>query len=139
ATFFLLTFHSVSAYFSALFLSCFFSDTATSDIYTLSLHDALPISHSGLLEVGTEGPLDEPDGGEVLHPGEACALDVVEEGAHDADGIGAVDTGQHRRVLDHRKHLVRHLHHDGVRVAVGHQAGQRSAAGHPVPPGVVDD
>src|SRR5690625_1281673 len=66
-------------------------------------------THSGLLEVGTEGPVDEPDGGEVLHPGEACALDVVEEGSHDAEGIGAVDTGQHRRVLDHRKHLVREL------------------------------
>src|SRR5262249_60899377 len=28
-------------------LSFFFNDTATTDIYTLSLHDALPISHDG--------------------------------------------------------------------------------------------
>src|SRR5260221_2026616 len=33
-----------SAYCSIFF---FFNDTATTEIYTLSLHDALPISHSG--------------------------------------------------------------------------------------------
>src|SRR6185436_20870510 len=30
------------------FLSFFFNDTATTEIYTLSLHDALPISHAQL-------------------------------------------------------------------------------------------
>src|SRR5438874_9287776 len=35
----------LSAYF---FLFFFFNDTATTEIYTLSLHDALPISYSGL-------------------------------------------------------------------------------------------
>src|SRR2546427_13071911 len=29
------------------FLFFFFNDTATTEIYTLSLHDALPISHQG--------------------------------------------------------------------------------------------
>src|SRR5256885_10893516 len=29
----------------------FFNDTATTEIYTLSLHDALPISTNGLLEI----------------------------------------------------------------------------------------
>ena len=29
----------------------FFNDTATTEIYTLSLHDALPISHLGVLSV----------------------------------------------------------------------------------------
>src|SRR3990170_7221279 len=29
----------------------FFNDTATTEIYTLSLHDALPISYTALLEV----------------------------------------------------------------------------------------
>src|SRR3712207_8297550 len=41
-------------------LSCpfifFFNDTATTEIYTLSLHDALPISSSGLLTLFTESP-----------------------------------------------------------------------------------
>src|SRR6266496_3945136 len=35
-------FHSIS--FSAFFFFFFFNDTATTEIYTLSLHDALPIS-----------------------------------------------------------------------------------------------
>src|SRR5215211_9434380 len=30
----------------------FFNDTATTEIYTLSLHDALPISVSGLVDLG---------------------------------------------------------------------------------------
>src|SRR5690606_39833758 len=34
---------SLLVYLSAT-LSCFFTDTATTEIYTLSLHDALPIS-----------------------------------------------------------------------------------------------
>src|SRR6266571_8765354 len=44
---------------STFFFSCvfFFNDTATTEIYTLSLHDALPIS-------GHAGPDDAPaDGG----------------------------------------------------------------------------
>src|SRR5215210_8711916 len=36
------------SYFPFLF---FFNDTATTEIYTLSLHDALPISHQQLLMV----------------------------------------------------------------------------------------
>src|SRR5256885_15780638 len=31
--------------FSLFFIFFFFNDTATTEIYTLSLHDALPISH----------------------------------------------------------------------------------------------
>src|SRR5947209_11296040 len=35
-------------YLFFLFFFFFFNDTATTEIYTLSLHDALPISHRGL-------------------------------------------------------------------------------------------
>src|SRR2546430_15580490 len=35
-----------------IFLFFFFNDTATTEIYTLSLHDALPISLSGVLPAG---------------------------------------------------------------------------------------
>src|SRR4029453_19566090 len=41
------------------FFFFFFNDTATTEIYTLSLHDALPISHSSVLAwriPGTGGP-----------------------------------------------------------------------------------
>src|SRR2546426_12624401 len=37
-----MSFRSLSSPFSSFF---FFNDTATTEIYTLSLHDALPISH----------------------------------------------------------------------------------------------
>src|SRR5215204_6303231 len=39
------------------FLSFFFNDTATTEIYTLSLHDALPISIAGLPKVRC-GPIE---------------------------------------------------------------------------------
>ena len=35
------------------FLFFFFNDTATTEIYTLSLHDALPISPAGVEKLGT--------------------------------------------------------------------------------------
>src|SRR5579859_6828982 len=39
----------------SLFIFFFFNDTATTEIYTLSLHDALPISASGSSICGTRG------------------------------------------------------------------------------------
>src|SRR2546429_1887452 len=38
-----------------LFFFFFFNDTATTEIYTLSLHDALPISETRLLRVAHHG------------------------------------------------------------------------------------
>src|SRR5258705_121637 len=40
-----------STYAARLFFFFFFNDTATTEIYTLSLHDALPISHRLRLEI----------------------------------------------------------------------------------------
>src|SRR5215813_15192615 len=40
-------FSSASFFFFFLSFFFFFNDTATTEIYTLSLHDALPISRSG--------------------------------------------------------------------------------------------
>src|SRR5256885_4761155 len=42
----------------------FFNDTATTEIYTLSLHDALPISH-GPGEGAVEGDVDGREAGRV--------------------------------------------------------------------------
>src|SRR3712207_9566762 len=44
----------------------FFNDTATTEIYTLSLHDALPIYREG--EDGEDA--DDPEGEELLYVGE---------------------------------------------------------------------
>src|SRR3989454_7849305 len=40
----------------------FFNDTATTEIYTLSLHDALPISHAGPGRDGHRGAAAGPTG-----------------------------------------------------------------------------
>src|SRR5258708_17393190 len=58
----------------------FFNDTATTEIYTLSLHDALPISGVGI------GPgVDHDEGGAVgargVHPVDQGAFMVALEGA----------------------------------------------------------
>src|SRR2546422_7440166 len=56
------------------FFFFFFNDTATTEIYTLSLHDALPISRLVLLQVHADQHLAR--GAEVLHLGlEAGAVE----------------------------------------------------------------
>ena len=66
-------------------------------------------------------------------------LELVEEAVEQAERIGAVDAGQHRRARGHRQHLARHFDDDLVGVAIGEQAGERAAAGHAVAAGIVDD
>ena len=88
---------------------------------------------------GAEDAVDQADGGEVLDAVEAHRLQLAQEDRHDAERIGAADAGQHRRVADDRQHFPRHVQDDRVGVAVGHQAGEAAAAGHPEAAGVVDD
>src|SRR3712207_7045518 len=52
----------------------FFNDTATTEIYTLSLHDALPICGEELLQQGPSVGLARPVQAEA-GPGLGCALD----------------------------------------------------------------
>ena len=84
-------------------------------------------------------PSIRPTVGKFCTPEKPIALQLVEEHVHEAERIGAVDAGEHRRVLHDRQHLARHLHHDLVGVAVGHQPGERAAARHAVAAGIVDD
>ena len=71
-------------------------------------------------------------------PEKPSAFRSARNGSRSMNGIGAVDAGEHRRVLDDRQDLARHLEDDLVGVAVGQQAGQRAAAGHAVAAGIVD-
>src|SRR2546430_1206405 len=48
-------------------LSCFFNDPATTEIYSLSLHDALPISSEGGL-IASDGPVAVDGNGEYATP-----------------------------------------------------------------------
>src|SRR3712207_9318737 len=60
--------------------SFFFNDTATTEIYTLSLHDALPIStHLLFSHAGEHGALDPQPGRVEGNVGRAAA-DVLAEG-----------------------------------------------------------
>src|SRR5258708_27086472 len=67
----------------------FFNDTATTEIYTLSLHDALPISfseqsaRSSTCAGPSKGPLARPSE-QVLHHGEAILAGAVVM-LHEAD------------------------------------------------------
>src|SRR3712207_9569614 len=61
----------------------FFNDTATTEIYTLSLHDALPILlalHAGVLPLDRERPLVT---GPVERPHELLEVDVAVPGGHE--------------------------------------------------------
>src|SRR3989442_11381644 len=52
------------------FFFFFFNDTATTEIYTLSLHDALPISDRGpAFDLGSGGELQGACGGDARHLG----------------------------------------------------------------------
>src|SRR5260221_7332818 len=66
------------------YLFFFFNDTATTEIYTLSLHDALPILHSqeGWLLVGRMGR-DHSSAGRVYPPCGALHTDDVYDGKVD--------------------------------------------------------
>ena len=81
--------------------------------------DFQPIGHAGFLEIGAEGAIDDADGGKILHAGKADRLQLVEEHVHQPEGIGAVDAGEDRRVLDDGQHLGGHVDDDLVGIAIG--------------------
>src|SRR3712207_7711183 len=65
---------------TGLFVFFFFNDTATTEIYTLSLHDALPISHRREGRVQGQGHHRvEPGADEARAPGDAVRLPRSEE------------------------------------------------------------
>ena len=83
--------------------------------------------------------VEQADGRKILDAGKTHRLQFGQELRHQHERIGAVDAGQHRRVLHHGQHLVRHLLDDLVGVAVGEQARGGAAPGHAVAAGIVDD
>ena len=54
-------------------------------------------------------PSMSPTVGKFCTPEKPSAVELRQEGLEQHEGIGAVDAGQHRRVLHHRQHLARHL------------------------------
>src|SRR2546429_9577901 len=80
--------------FARSFFFFFFNDTATTEIYTLSLHDALPIS-----VVTASGTLDA----DVLVAGEKIAAVLAREVTGEA---GEDRSEEHTSELQSRLHLV---------------------------------
>src|SRR2546429_4514080 len=86
-----------------VFLFFFFNDTATTEIYTLSLHDALPILFGA-------PPIDVVVGAEV-HASIRKALSMAGFGRKrvtvvDADSQGRMRSEEHTSELQSRLHLV---------------------------------
>ena len=80
-----------------------------------------------------------PTVGKFCTPEKPSALIWSRKTSMSAERVGAVDAGEHRRALDDRQHLARHLDDDRVGVAIGQQPGERASAGHAVAAGIVDD
>ncbi len=68
-----------------LVLLCFFfNDTATTEIYTLSLHDALPISGGTRCRRDMANPAENRPGGHL--PGRRCSLGYSGHRHHQPEG-----------------------------------------------------
>src|SRR3989442_10833498 len=79
------------------FVFFFFNDTATTEIYTLSLHDALPISHLGPLPIVFNLPAFA-----IV----AVITVVLVIGTKESAWVNAVRSEEHTSELQSRPHLV---------------------------------
>src|SRR3712207_7676892 len=82
-------------------ISFFFNDTATTEIYTLSLHDALPISLAGgvLYAIGILGA-------SLVSSSDDLWLLVLTYGVLGGIGLGAARSEEHTSELQSRQYLV---------------------------------
>ena len=94
--------------------------------------DFFIIAKARCFHVRSHNAVEQTSGWKVLHARKADFFDLLKKIRHYTERISAVDTSQHRRVLDDGQHLVRHLHDDSIGVTVGEQPGQRTATSHPV-------
>src|SRR3712207_9344093 len=86
----------------------FFNDTATTEIYTLSLHDALPIytpARESKVERDEEteyqGGVESPEEG-VAHPGHPCQRQHHSHTQHHGGGVGVAQNGVDPRSEERR-------------------------------------
>src|SRR3712207_7640815 len=95
-------------------LCSFFNDTATTEIYTLSLHDALPIfavdpiDGTTLTSLGRSGAIAVialSDRGTMFNPGPCVYMEKIAVGP---DAAGAIDlrSEEHTSELQSRQYLV---------------------------------
>src|SRR3712207_8200091 len=77
-------------------VSFFFNDTATTEIYTLSLHDALPIFYQ---MPAPGGSLDPSDNG-------VYTLSMTPDAVRDVTGVAVPRSEEHTSELQSRQYLV---------------------------------
>src|SRR2546421_12421971 len=94
-----MSFTSVIRHFSSLF---FFNDTATTEIYTLSLHDALPISNTQRTRAGR---VHSAQGGGA-QGGIAMRVELGAIAAVSSAALGRVRSEEHTSELQSRSDLV---------------------------------
>ena len=75
-------------------------------------------------------PSMRPTVGKFCTPEKPSAFSSVEEDVHAAERIGAVDAGEHRRVLHHRQHLAAISMHD-LRWRRRRPSGRRASRARP--------
>ena len=97
------------------------------------------VTHAGLFQILTEYAVNQTNGREVLNTAETLILQLLQVNVHNAERVGTAYAGENRSFLYHRQNLSTHLNHNLVGIAVGQQACQRSAAGHSVASGVVNN
>src|SRR5688572_27509266 len=100
--------------------------------------DFKTVAHPRLFELRANSPVEQTDRRKILDSRKSQLSYALQEVVGNQKRICAIDAREHRRVLHHRQYLARHVEHDLVRVAVGHQTGERAAAGHAVAAGAVD-
>src|SRR3712207_8995069 len=88
----------------------FFNDTATTEIYTLSLHDALPISAPDA-RLALAGPAHDREGAEAVgggqdDPGPPGVLLAAVRVGRDSLQAGAVRSEEHTSEIQSRQYLV---------------------------------
>src|SRR5439155_26770264 len=87
-------------------LTFFFNDTATTEIYTLSLHDALPISGGAVTPSGSRlGKDQSPPRHHRLHP-PTRRQDGRHHSRHREADVGDGRSEEHTSELQSRGHLV---------------------------------
>src|SRR5687768_17753559 len=86
---------------SIIFFSFFFNDTATTEIYTLSLHDALPIYRTGL----PSGTPISSSSRITMRPRTMVALGQPVT-AMPSNGVQPLRSEEHTSELQSRLHLV---------------------------------
>src|SRR3712207_8444962 len=86
----------------------FFNDTATTEIYTLSLHDALPISQLAHQQAHAGAHQQQPQqaavGEEAQREGDSCEEDERQDHEDDAGHQGRSE--EHTSELQSRQYLV---------------------------------